>query len=150
MLLDKLQTDATKALKNKDKFRRSVLSDMIAAVQKATITPKGKIEPDEKLVNEVLIKYQKTIQEMIDTCPSGRSDLLEEYQKKMEIVKEYAPQMVTDRGAIKGLIITILNNENIKPSMENKNAIMKSVMPKLKGQCDMKIANQVLMEVLSE
>lgn len=67
MTIEKLQALKIAALKNGDVNTKRVLSDMIDSCQKATITPKGRVELTEQLIDETLIKYQKTVQEMIDT-----------------------------------------------------------------------------------
>ena len=59
-LPEKVQHEKVLAMKNKDVIRKNALNAMIDACQKASITPKGRIEITEDLVNEVLIKYQKT------------------------------------------------------------------------------------------
>ena len=71
MTIEKLQELKIMALKNGNTNTKRVLSDMIDACQKAAITPKGRVELTEQLVDETLIKYQKTVQEMIDTCPAS-------------------------------------------------------------------------------
>ena len=96
MTLEILQAARTVAMKTGDMATKNVLSNMIDACQKAAITPKGRVEITEQLVDEVLIKYQKTVQEMIDTCPADRIELLNKYIAEMEIVKTYAPQLITD------------------------------------------------------
>ena len=72
MTLEILQAARTAAMKTGDMATKNVLSSMIDACQKAAITSKGRVEITEQLVDETLIKYQKTIQEMIDTCPESR------------------------------------------------------------------------------
>lgn len=143
MKLEMLQKEKIVAMKNKDEVRKQVLSDMIDMVQKASITAKGRVEITEQLVDETLIKYQKMTQEMIDTCPASRTDKLEQYNAAMAIVKEYAPQLITDEGEIKGLILDVLNNEYALEK-KNRGQIMKIVMPALKGKVDMAIANKVI------
>ena len=140
MPLSYLQKEKINAMKNKDVRRKNVLSEIIDTCQKAVITPKGRLELTEQIVNESLIKYQKMVQEMIDTCPSSRTDLLDEYKANMEIVKEYAPKLLTDEKEIWDFIQS-LNIELIKT---NRGLIMK----KLKGKVDMKIANKILGEKL--
>lgn len=140
MPLSYLQKEKINAMKNKDVRRKNVLSEIIDTCQKAVITPKGRLELTEQIVNESLIKYQKMVQEMIDTCPSSRTDLLDEYKANMEIVKEYAPKLLTDEKEIWNFIQS-LNIELIKT---NRGLIMK----KLKGKVDMKIANKILGEKL--
>ncbi len=148
MKLEILQSAKTEAMKNKDAIRKEAISAMIDAVQKASITPKGRIEITEQLIDEVLIKYQKTVQEMIDTCPAERTNLLERYQAEMAVVKQYAPQLISDPGEIAAIIPTIVPTGTafIK---SNKGAIMKCVTPYFKGKADMKIVSQVVNDMLS-
>ena len=147
MKLENLQKEKVNAMKNKDEKRKAVLSEMIDMIQKASITAKGRVEITEQLVDEALIKYQKMIQEMIDTCPADRTDKLNEYTAAMVIVKEYAPQLITDENEIKGMILDILNNE-YGLEKRNRGQIMKIIMPVLKGKVDMAIANRVISSML--
>ena len=147
MKLEVLQKEKVNAMKNKDEKRKAVLSEMIDMVQKASITAKGRVEITEQLVDETLIKYQKMTQEMIDTCPASRIDKLAEYEAAMVIVKEYAPQLITDETEIKDMILDVLNNEYALEK-KNRGQIMKIVMPVLKGQVDMAVANKVIGSML--
>lgn len=147
MKLEVLQKEKIAAMKNKDEKRKAVLSEMIDMVQKASITAKGRVEITEQLVDETLIKYQKMTQEMIDTCPADRTDKLNEYNAAMAIVKEYAPQLITDENEIKGMILDVLNNEYALEK-KNRGQIMKIVMPVLKGKVDMAVANKVIGSML--
>ena len=147
MKLENLQKEKVNAMKNKDEKRKAVLSEMIDMIQKASITAKGRVEITEQLVDEALIKYQKMIQEMIDTCPADRIDKLNEYTAAMAIVKEYAPQLITDENEIKGMILDVLNNE-YGLEKKNRGQIMKIIMPVLKGKVDMAIANRVISSML--
>ena len=148
MKLEILQSAKTEAMKNKDAIRKEAISAMIDAVQKASITPKGRIEITEQLTDEVLIKYQKTIQEMIDTCPANRTDLMDKYVAEMAVVKEFAPQLITDPVKIKDAIQTVLNFHRLEATKQNKGQIMKIISPLMKGQADMKVVNQVVTEML--
>lgn len=147
MTLETLQRAKIVAMKNKDIETRDILTNMIDAVQKAGITPKGRIEITEQLVNEALLKYQKSVQEQIDTCPSSRTDLLAKYEAEMNVVRQYAPQLITDTNEIKNFILDIVNGE-IEFTKSNKGKIMKTISPILKGKVDMKIVNQVIGEML--
>ena len=148
MTLEKMLDAKVAAMKNGDVTTKNVLTNMIDACQKATITNKGRIELTEQLVDEVLIKYQKTVQEMIDTCPAERTELMEKYTAEMAVVKQYAPQLIADPDEIKGAIRVILDTLGIEASKQNKGKIMKAIMPHFKGKADMKIVNQVVAEML--
>ena len=148
MTLEILQAARTAAMKTGDMATKNVLSNMIDACQKAAITPKGRVELTEQLVDETLIKYQKTIQEMIDTCPADRTELLAKYFIEMKVVKEYAPQLLTDKEEIRKAIADILSATNTEILAQNKGQIMKCIMPYFKGKADMKTVNQVVGEML--
>ena len=144
MILEKLQSEMIQAMKNGNKLRKSVLSGIIDAVKKASMTNKGRIEITEKLVDEVLLKYKKMVQEQIDTCPADRTETLEEYKAQMEVVAEFAPTLITDETKIRYLILDIINNEH-EFSKSNRGVLMKILAPVLKkNNVDMSIASKVL------
>lgn len=149
MTLIELQNAKNAAMKAKDIVRKDALTAMIDAVQKAAIGPKGRVEITEQLVDEALIKYQKTIQEMIDTCPANRTDLMDKYVAEMAVVKEFAPQLISNPSEICGMILETVNNEfEIAPA--NKGKIMKKISPVFKGKADMKVVNAVLMKMMEK
>lgn len=147
---ERLEADKVTAIKNGDKIRKSVLTGMIDDCRKAVI-PKKAGEPrkelTDELVDEVLIAYQKMVEEQVETCPQttqAYKDLYEVYTKSLVIVKEYAPQLIADEAIIRSLVLDALNGE-IELSNKNKGQIMKTVMPVLKkNHCDMRIAQKVL------
>lgn len=148
MTLEILQSEKMTAMKNKDERKKRVVSEMIDHIQKAAITPKGRIEITDQLVDEVLIKYQKMVQEMIDTCPGSRPETLAEYKADMEVVKEFAPQLLTDPVEIRAMIFTITSQANIELITKNRGTIMKTITPYFKGKADMKIVSQVVTEII--
>ena len=113
MTLEKLQSEMIQAMKNKDKLRKSVLSGLVDAVKKASMTNKGRIEITEQLVDEVLLKYKKMVQEQIDTCPTDRIETLEEYKKQMAVVAEFAPTLITDENEIKVLVTDLVSQSGV-------------------------------------
>ena len=148
MKLEILQSAKTEAMKNKDAIRKEAISAMIDAVQKASITSKGRIEITEQLTDEVLIKYQKTIQEMIDTCPANRTDLMDKYVAEMAVVKEFAPQLITDKQVIKDRVFALTMDAGLTLDKKSKGAIMKLASAEFKGKADMKTVGTVVAEML--
>ena len=148
MTLDILQKEMIVAMKDHNKIRKETISSLIGAVKKAAIDKKCKDNITEELVNEVLLKEKKTMQEMIDTCPVDRVELLEEYKTRMAIIDEFTPQMMSEdevRQAINHLIATVDGIE-----YGNKGSVMKAVMPRLKGKADGKLINQIVTEICSK
>ena len=144
-----LKADMTKALKDGDKERRLTLADIVATIDKTATAGKTRVEITDALVDEVLIKYKKTIQEMVDGCPADRTKLKAEYENKLAITLEYAPKVVDDPFEVEVLILNFACENNLVLTKSNKGAIMKAIMPFLKqNNCDMKVANGVLNKVI--
>ena len=142
MELKVLQNEMVAALKARNKFRKDVISSLVGAVKKAAIDKNCRDNITEELVNAVLIKEQKTMQEMIDTCPATRPEVLAEYTAKKQIIDEFTPQVITDPVQIKTMVEAI----GIDLTKKNRGAIMKVLKDNL---VDMKIANQVVGGMLS-
>lgn len=150
-IYERIKSDMNESLKNGNKARRAVLADIVATIDKASIAGKTRVEITDALVNEVLTKYKKTVQEMIDTCPDTEQYATRkaEYIANMAVVNEYAPQMITDEMEITVLIDKILAENGLIGTEQSKGVIIKTVMPALKANnCDMKIAQGILNRLL--
>lgn len=148
---ESIKADMTSALKNGDKLRRLTLADMIATIDKAATSGKKRVEITDAFVDEVLLKYKKTIQEMVDTCPDTEkyAEKKAEYLMKLAIAAEYAPKVIDNPCEVEKLILDFACENNLVLTKSNKGAIMKVIMPFLKqNNCDMKIANGVLNKVI--
>jgi uncharacterized protein YqeY len=147
MTLEILQNEMTKALREGDKARRTVLGVLVGAVQSATITPNGRVEATEQLVDNVLVKQAKLVKEQIDMCPASRPEMLDAYKYQLVVIEEFAPTQITDEAVIRKMIEAAIKLENI--SLDQK--ARKVVMPKLKDSgADMKVVNQVFTQMLKE
>ena len=148
---ESIKADMTAALKNGDKLRRLTLADMVATIDKAATSGKKRVEITDAFVDEVLLKYKKTVQEMVDTCPDTEkyAEKKAEYLMKLAIATEYAPIVMEDPVEIEKLILDFACENNLVLTKSNKGMIMKSIMPFLKqNNCDMKIANGILNKVI--
>ena len=146
-----IKADMTAALKAGHKLRRTTLADMVASIEKASVAGKTRIEITDALVDEVMIKYVKTVQEMIDTCPDDAKylDKKSEYIIKLEIAKEYAPKVIEDANEIEKLILDFASANNLALTKSNKGTVMKTIVPFLKqNSCNMKVANGILNKVI--
>lgn len=146
-----IKSDMNESLKAGNKARRTVLADIVATIDKAAIAGKTRVEITDSLVNDVLTKYKKTVQEMIDTCPDSEqyADRKQEYIANMAVVNEYAPKLIDDENEITQIISEIMYDNDLRNAPENKGAIMKTVMPILKSKnCDMKIAQKALAQLI--
>ena len=116
---------------------------MIQAVKKAGIDAGCRDDIPEEMVNKVILKELKTVKEQIDSCPADRTDLIEEYQARYDVIEKYAPQQMSAEE-----IKTYLEEKFAEVlATKNKGQIMKAVMGDLKGKADGKLINQVVAEI---
>jgi uncharacterized protein YqeY len=149
LTLEYILSEKTQAMKSGDKTRVKVLNDIIGLVQKEQTKGKVKVEATEEMVTACATKEQKTLEEMVATCPDTTeyAARLADYRAQLAIATEYAPQLITDPEEIRFMVVKTINGEfALIPA--NKGKVMKTVMPVLKGKVDMAVANKVIGEML--
>ena len=144
MTLERLQSEMVKALKTGDKFRKNVISTTIAQIKNMAIDKGCRNNIPENVVDEALLKAKKITQEMIDTCPDTRGDLMDSYKKQMGIICEFAPKLITDEDYIRALVTGYANSAGVNLVKSNRGAVMKLVAANLKGKADMGIVSKVV------
>ena len=140
MELKTLQSEMVAAMKARDKERKDAISSLVSAVKKVAIDEGCREDVPEELVNRVILKELKTVKEQIDSCPADRTDLIETYRKRYDIINEYAPAMMNEEE-VKAFILEQFPEE---VASKNKGMIMKSVMGKLKGKAEGKTISSVV------
>ena len=143
MQMAQLQKDMIAAMKAKDKTRKDAISALVSAVKKVAIDAGCRDNIPEDMVDQVILKELKSVKEQIDTCPVDRTDLLEAYQARYDIMKEYAPKQLSAEE-VKAIIVEKFADV---VATKNKGMIMKNVMAELKGKADGKVINAVVAEL---
>lgn len=140
MTMEQLQKDMVAAMKAREKGRKDAISAIISAVKKVAIDEGCRDDIKEELVDRVILKELKTAKEQLDGCPSERTDLLEEYQLRYDVINEYAPSLMSAEE-----VLALLQDKFADViATKNKGQIMKTVMPELKGKADGKVINEVV------
>ena len=140
MTMEQLQKDMIVAMKARDKVRKDAISSLVSAVKKTAIDEGCREAIPEELVDRAILKEMKLVKEQVDTCPTERIELKAGYQATYDVIKEYAPTMMSEEE-----IITFLQSNFAEAvATKNKGMIMKSVMAQLKGKADGKLINQVV------
>lgn len=137
MTINQLQAEMMVCMKQGDRERKAVISDLIAQIKKAAIDKGCRDNITEEFVNAEILKAKKIFQEMVDTCPAHRTDLLEDYNHRLDIVKEYAPSLMDDEDTILHQIVTYYEGPNTKKDL------MKWFNTNYRGRMDMKVAAMV-------
>ncbi len=140
MQMEQLQKDMIAAMKAHDKVRKDALSSLISAVKKIAIDEGCRENIQEELVDRAILKEMKLVKEQLETCPPERTELKASYQATYDIIKEYAPAMMSEEE-----IQTFIQEKYAELlASKNKGMIMKSVMADLKGKADGKLINQIV------
>jgi hypothetical protein len=140
--IDFIRGEMVAAMKAKDKQRKEVLSLLLAELKNVEINNRTPLTDEEG--DQVILKQIKQLNETLSMTPADRQDIIDECNFSISVLKEYAPKMM-DEGEIKTVIEETLRELSIdKPTPKEKGAIMKVLMPKVKGKADGKLVNEVL------
>ena len=92
-LVNKFKEELITAMKEKDKVKLSTLRSVKGAMQLEIINKKR--EDNDELLLDCINKQIKLRNDSIKEFESaGRTDLVESYQKEIDILKEYMPIML--------------------------------------------------------
>ena len=134
------------AMKAQDKPRKNALSMLLSALKNAEIDKREPLTEDE--ANVVVKKEIKQTQETYDTAPTDRQDIRDEAAVRLAVYKEFAPADMT-ADQIREVIAQVLAELNIEaPAAKDKGAIMKVLMPRVKGKADGKVVNETLASMM--
>lgn len=144
MTLEEMQSELIKAMKSKNKTHKAVVSDVISTAKNIAIEQKCKDNISEEIVDKAILKIKKIYQEQIDTCPTERIELLEQYKERMEYIELYAPKMMT-ATEVETTILYLITCEDIPFA---KGPLMKAAMARLKGKAEGKIISEIVEKIL--
>lgn len=140
MDMQKLQSELTQALKNKNKIKRSVIGEIITRATMLAIEKNQKDNVTEEMIYAAIAKEEKMCRDMIDSCPADRADLLEKYKEKLNYILALAPQKLTEAEVTEIVAETITELEG----PVNMGTLMKASLAKMKGRADNKMVSKVV------
>ena len=144
--IDEVRSAMVAAMKAGDKERKAALSFLLSSLKNKAIDKRADLTEEEE--GQVILKEIKQLKETIEMTPADRTDLLEEAQKRLDVLEEYAPKMMSAEE-ITAVINTVLSELAIEiPSPKDKGKIMKELMPRVKGKADGKEVNQILASMM--
>ena len=144
--IEEVRAQMVAAMKNKDKERKETLTMLLAALKNKAIDKRADLTEAEE--NEVIKKEIKQTQETMDLAPADREDIKEECAKRLAVLKEFAPEEMSEEQ-IRAEINEVLKNLGItEPTGKDKGKIMKELMPRVKGRADGTLVNHLVGELL--
>ncbi len=134
-MLDELKKDLITAMKEKDKEKLNTLRAVKGAIQLEVIN--NKKEESDELFLDVVNKQIKMRNDSIEEFKkAGREDLVNSYQKEIDILNKYMPEQLTEEE-LNEIINDAIKTTNAS-SVKDLGAIMREITPKVKNRCDMK------------
>ena len=143
---ERILNDLVTSMKNKDKETLTVLRMVKGAIQLEEINKKQELNDEEVIA--VLSKQIKTRKESIlEFEKAGRTDLVEQTNKEVEILNKYMPEQLSEEEVLKIIDDAFNQLKPEKPSDMGK--LMGFLTPKLKGKVDMGFVSKTIKEKLS-
>ena len=140
--IEEIRKEMVAAMKNKDKARKEALSMLLSALKNAQIDKREDLTEAEE--NTIIAKEMKQTKETLESCPAERTDIIEECNIRLAVIKEFATEEMSEEQ-INSEIDAVLAELGIEtPTAKDKGKIMKSLMPRVKGKADGKLVNQLV------
>ena len=129
--IDRIQSDLTAAMKQKDELRLSVLRMMKSALKNKEIEKVRPLDDLESLqVLQTLVKQRR---ESIDQfTKGGRNDLAEKEAKEIKIIETYLPAAPSDEEVHRAVEAAI--TEAGADSLKQMGAVIKAARARLEGK----------------
>lgn len=144
-LSERINNDLKEAMKSKDSFRLSVIRMVKGAMQLAKPNPREELTDDDVIT--VISKQIKMRNDSIKEFEAaGRSDLVEQNKKEIEILNTYMPKQLSEEELTE--IIDKVFVEVKPTSQKDMGLIMKNISPLVKGKADMSLVNKLVKEKL--
>ena len=140
--IEEVRGDMVKAMKAGDKETKETLSMLLAALKNKAIDKRDDLTEEEE--TQVIMKEIKQTKETLEMTPSDRTEIIEDCNKRLAVLEQYAPKMM-DEAEIREVISATLMEVGVEaPTSKDKGKIMKVLMPKVKGKADGKLVNELL------
>ena len=146
-LLQQLTSDMVSAMKNRDKKTLNVVRMLKAAVQNEQIELGHDLSANEEIA-VIAREYKQRKESLEEFEKAGREDLINQAKNELAIVEKYMPKQLS-KDEVTKIVKEVIDELNAS-SMKNFGQVMGSVMPKVQGQADGKLVNQVVKEQLSK
>lgn len=144
-LVEKINSDLINAMKSKDEVRLNVLR-MLKSELKYKAIDSGQDLSDEDAVAVLSSAAKKRNEAAEEYGRGGRDDLAEQEMAESEIIKEYLPEQLSE-DELKQLVEKAVA-ETGADSMNDLGAVMKSLMPQVRGRADGKSVNIAVRSIL--
>lgn len=145
-LKEKLTEDLKLSMKDKDTVRKNTVQSVRAAIKQVEVDNRVELSDDD-IIGVIAKEAKKRKDVLPEYEKSGRTDLIDELKREIEILMGYLPSQLSKEEL--GEIVKNAIAEVGASSMKDMGKIMANVMPKIKGRADGGMVNAIAKELLN-
>ena len=132
-------------MKSGDKIKTNILRTLLSTLKEKQIEKKEDINEDEYL--SIIKRLVKQLKESADAYQkAGRSELYEKEVSELDILKEYLPEILSEKQTLD--LVKEVIGETSANSLSDMGKVMSLIIQKGNGKVDGKIANRLVKELL--
>ena len=143
--IEKLRKDKMLAMKNKDKLKSGVISLMMSNILLEQKEKKRDLTDDEQIA--FVKKELKETVDALEQTPKDRVETIEETKQKIEIIKSYLPEQISEEK-LKEIIEKFMEENSLEKSNKSIGQIMKYMMAEYGKYTDVKTVNKIVQEII--
>jgi uncharacterized protein YqeY len=136
-LKQRLRSDLTTAIKDRDKVRSGTIRMVLSAISEAEVAGAEAIELSDQQVLDVVIREAKKRREAEEAyLAAGRSELVEREQAEWSVLADYLPAQLS-AGEISTIVAKAIERSGATGAgMKAMGKVMAIVTPQTKGRAD--------------
>lgn len=136
-LKERLRTDLTAAIKDRDKLRSGTIRMVLSAITEAEVAGKSAVELTEQQVLDVVIREAKKRREAEEAyVAAGRAELAEKEHAESGVLAHYLPQQLSTDEVAAIVADAIVSTDAAALGMKGIGKVMGVVTPKTRGKAD--------------
>lgn len=136
-LKERLRSDLTNAIKDRDKVRSGTIRMVLTAITEAEVAGSEAIELSDQQVLDVVIREAKKRREAEEAyANAGRTELADKEHAESQVLADYLPEQLT-RSEISTIVSeAIASTGAAEIGMKGMGKVMAQVTPQTKGRAD--------------
>lgn len=142
---DRIQDDLKAAMKSGDTRRREMLRLLMAAFKQAEVDRRVTLT-DEDIIGLLITEAKKRRESIDEMTRAGRTELAAQEQYELDTIEGYLPRQLSREEVERIVSEAIAATGAAGP--KDMGRVMGVVMPRLRGQADGKLVNEVVRQKL--
>jgi uncharacterized protein YqeY len=136
-LKERLRSDLTAAIRDRDKVRSGTIRMVLTAITEAEVAGSAAVELSDQQVLDVVIREAKKRREAEAAyADAGRIELAERERAESDVLADYLPQQLTQQEIADIVADVIASIGAAELGMKGMGKVMAQVTPQTKGKAD--------------